>query len=146
MPMYYGVHKLKQLQKKSRFLSLCGQSSSATGAQRACALSTLGDFSTPNWVEVLSKRFLLLYLNPPVSSLNCLCMCWADGEVQAVSHPEAGTAGGFLQRLPTWVTQHSSFAPPQNEWFCLSVPQLAAFAHGDSERHHPALRALHQAE
>ena len=101
--------------------------------------------------KALSKHLLLLYvieleaLNPPVSSLNCSCTCWADGEVHAVSHPEAGTAGA-LQCLPTWVARYGAFIPPQNRWFCLSVPQLAAFAHGDSERHHPTLCALHQAE
>lgn len=41
----------------------------------------------------------------------------------------------------------SSFTPPPDEWFfCLSVPQLPAAADGDPERHHPALRALHQAQ
>lgn len=115
-------------------------------------LSSPLEIFKPQLGKALSKRLLLLYiveleaLNPLVSSLNGCCVCWGDGGVHAVSHPEAGAVGGFLQRLPAWVACYSTFIPPQNEWFCLSVPQLAAFAHGDFERHHPALRALHQAE
>lgn len=117
--MYYGAQKLTQLEKKSIFFLWVDSQAVQQGPGEVVLSPPLEIFKT-QLGKALSKHLLLLYvieleaLNPPVSSLNCSCMCWADGEVHAVSHLEAGTAGG-LQCLPTWVAPYSTFIRLQNE-------------------------------